>query len=181
MYSASSRHALQPQNVVRVRLAVGDDLTLLHVLALEHADVAPLRDQLLVPSHRPSVVITSRCLPLVSLPKLTVPDASARMRRLLGLARLEQVGNPRQTAGDVAGLGRLLRNTRDDVADVHLSAIRQVDDGAGRQEVVAGISVPGSVSVLPFSSISLTMGRRSLPALPRCFGIRCTDDGRSAR
>ena len=40
--------ALQAQDVVRVRLAVGDDLAPLHVLAFEHDEVAPLRDQLLV-------------------------------------------------------------------------------------------------------------------------------------
>jgi hypothetical protein len=40
--------ALQPQDVVRVRLAVGDDFALLHLFALEHVEMAPLRNQLLV-------------------------------------------------------------------------------------------------------------------------------------
>ena len=40
--------ALQAQDVVRVRLAVRDRLAALDVLALEHRQVAPLRDQLLV-------------------------------------------------------------------------------------------------------------------------------------
>ena len=41
-------HAEQAQDVVRIRLAVDDGLALLHVLAFEHDDVAPLRNQLLV-------------------------------------------------------------------------------------------------------------------------------------
>jgi hypothetical protein len=40
--------ALQAQDVVRVRLAVGDHLAALDLLALEHVEVPPLRDQLLV-------------------------------------------------------------------------------------------------------------------------------------
>src|SRR6185503_3272087 len=40
--------ALQPQDVVRVRLAVGDDLAAQHLFALEDVQVAPLRDELLV-------------------------------------------------------------------------------------------------------------------------------------
>ena len=40
--------ALQAQDVVRVRLAVGDDFAALHGLAFEHVELAPLRNQLLV-------------------------------------------------------------------------------------------------------------------------------------
>jgi hypothetical protein len=40
--------ALQPQDVVRVRLAVRDDFAALDVLALEHRQVAPLRNQFFV-------------------------------------------------------------------------------------------------------------------------------------
>jgi hypothetical protein len=40
--------ALQAQDVVRVRLAVGDDLAAQHLFALEHVQVTPLRNQLLV-------------------------------------------------------------------------------------------------------------------------------------
>ncbi len=40
--------ALQAQDVMRVRLAVGDDFATGHLLAFEHVQLAPLRDQLLV-------------------------------------------------------------------------------------------------------------------------------------
>ena len=40
--------ALQTQDVVRVQLAVRDDFAALHGFTLEHVELAPLRDQLLV-------------------------------------------------------------------------------------------------------------------------------------
>ena len=57
-------------------------------------------------------------------------------RRILRLAGLEQVGHARQTTGDVAGLGRFLRDLGDDVADADRRAILQVDDRARRQQVL---------------------------------------------
>jgi hypothetical protein len=57
-------------------------------------------------------------------------------RGILGLARLEQVGHARQAAGDVAGLGRFLRDLGDHVADADRRAVLQVDDRARRQQVL---------------------------------------------
>ena len=76
-----------------------------------------------------------RRLPLVSLPKLTVPLRSASIAESFGFARLEQIGYPRQTAGDVARLRGFLRNTRDHVADRNLYAVLEADNGAGRQRI----------------------------------------------
>ena len=70
--------------------------------------------------------MTRRCLPLVSLPKLTVPVCFGQDGRLFRLARLEQVGNARQTTGDVAGLRDFLRNTRDHVTDFDLGAVLEL-------------------------------------------------------
>ena len=49
-------------------------------------------------------------------------------RGVLGLARLEQFRHPRQTAGDVAGLGALGRDTRDHVARLHMRTRIDRDD-----------------------------------------------------
>src|SRR5690606_27013834 len=68
--------------------------------------------------------------------------------RLLRLARFEQVGHARQTAGDVAGLGRLLRDTGNDVADIHFGIVGDADDGARRQEVLRGDVGAGQVEVV---------------------------------
>ena len=56
-------------------------------------------------------------------------------RVLLRLARFEQLGDARQTAGDVLGLRGLARDLGDDVAGLDLVAVVDVDVGADRQEV----------------------------------------------
>src|SRR3546814_14934243 len=61
--------------------------------------------------------------------------------RVLGLACLEQVGNARQTAGDIAGLGGFLRDTRNHIAHTHRRPLTQVDDRADRKSVVWAKSV----------------------------------------
>src|SRR5690606_7613299 len=127
--------AQQAQDVVRARLAVHDGLALLHVFALEHDDLAVLRDQLLV-------LLAVRALddqPLLALGVLAEADHAGLLgqdRRVLRLARLEQVGHARQTTGDVAGLGRLLRDLGDHVTHAHRGAVLQVDDRARRQQVL---------------------------------------------
>ena len=56
-----------------------------------------------------------------------------------GSPRLEQLRHPRQTAGDVAGLGAFGRDTRDHVARLHLAAEIDRQNGVDRQQV-AGIA-----------------------------------------
>ena len=54
---------------------------------------------------------------------------------ILGTPRLEQLGNPRQTAGDVARLGALHRDTGEHVAGHHLMAGLDRQDGIDRQQI----------------------------------------------
>ena len=56
-------------------------------------------------------------------------------RGFLRPARLEQLGHPRQTAGDVAGLGALGRDARDDVARLDLGPRVDREDGIDREHV----------------------------------------------
>src|SRR6202035_112553 len=104
---------------MRVRLAVGDDFALLHLFAFEHVEMAPLRDQLLV-LVGPFVGDDQAALALGFLAETDRARALRQNRRILRLTGLEQVGDTRQTTGDVASLGRLLRDTRYDVAHGHL-------------------------------------------------------------
>jgi len=159
------------------QLAVGDHLAPFHALTLEDVDVAPLGNQLL---HLVPVVLGDD-QPLLALGILAEADGAAGLRQqglLLGLAGLEKVRHPRQTAGDVAGLGGLLRDTGQDVADAHLGPVLHADDGARGQEVAGGRSVPRILTSKPFSSSSLTMGRRSLPVAGRCLGSRTSREVR---
>ena len=125
-------HAEQAQNIVRVGFAVGDHFTLLDVFAVEHPDMPPLRDQLLIEDV---AVLVANHQALFTLGFLTEFDDAGFFgedSRFLGLACLEQIRNPWQTAGNITGLGRLLRNTGDDVTHRQFSAVGYVDDGTSR-------------------------------------------------
>ena len=118
-----------------------------------------------------------RCLPLVSLPKLTVPVASARIAGSFGL----RASNRSATRGRPPVMSRVfrrfLRHAGDDVADADFVAVLDRDDGARRQEVVRReASVPGKldrrcpcvVDQLDHRTQVLAGGR------PRCFGSMTT-------
>src|SRR5439155_768645 len=64
-------------------------------------------------------------------------------RVLLGLARLEQLGHARQTAGDVLRLGGLARDAGDHLAGVHLIAVVDGDVGPDREVVARRLVVAG--------------------------------------
>src|SRR6185437_2526720 len=126
--------ALQTQDVVRVRLAVGDHFTTLDGLTLEDVELAPLRNQLLVLL---AVIAGDDQTPL-ALGLLTEADGTRLLRedgRILGLARLEQIRHARQTARDVAGLRRLLRDAGDDVAHRYPRAVLEGHKSARGQRI----------------------------------------------
>ena len=106
--------------------------------------------------------MTTLRLPLVSLPKDTMPSISRDDRVLLRLARLEELGDARQTAGDVLGLRGLARDLRDDVAGLDVVAVVDEDVRADRQEVARLLRFePGSFTVLPSASLIEMRGRVS--------------------
>jgi hypothetical protein len=59
-----------------------------------------------------------------------VPVNSASIPASFGCARFEQFRHARQAAGDVAGLCRFLRKTRQHVANRNLLSVENIDDGA---------------------------------------------------
>src|SRR5690606_2099781 len=67
-------------------------------------------------------------------------------RAVLRPAGLEQLGHPRQTAGDVAGLGAFGRHPREDLARLDLVAVRHRQNRADRQQV-AGLAAVGQAHV----------------------------------
>ena len=96
-----------------------------------------------------SGVTTTLRLPLVSLPKETSAVDLADDRELLRLAGLEELGDARQTAGDVLRLGRLARHLRDDVARARAPDLRR-RSGARRPAAGSAASLPfGRRAVLP--------------------------------
>src|SRR5260370_10864978 len=125
--------ALDRQDVVRRRVALDDEVTLLDHVAFLQMDVLALRDQILLRL----LVLGARLdddatLVLVVLAE---PDRAGGFRDDRGLLRtpcLEQLRHPRQTAGDVPRLGALGRNARDHVARFHAPTRIARDDGVDR-------------------------------------------------
>ena len=101
-------------------IAFDDIVALLHIIALAHADMLALGDQILA---RLQLVVLGlhddAALVLVVLAELDEAVGLGQHGRFLGLARLEQLRHARQTARDVAGLGAFGRNTRQHVAGMH--------------------------------------------------------------
>src|SRR6202163_3376202 len=115
--------ALDRQNVVRRRIAFDDEVALFDDVAVLQMDVLALRNQvlasLLILVHR---LDRDAALVLVVAAKADGARDFRDERRVLRLASLEQFRNPRQTAGDVAGLRAFRGNTREDVAGLDLRA-----------------------------------------------------------
>src|SRR6202011_5769222 len=128
--------ALDRQNVVRRRIAFDDEVALFDDIAVLQMDVLALRDQVLA-SLLGLVHGFDRdaALVLVVAAKADGARDFREDRRILWLASLEQFRNPRQTAGDVAGLGAFRGNTRQDVAGLDLRADVDREDRVNRKHV----------------------------------------------
>src|SRR5690606_21927287 len=119
-------YAFQAQDVVRARRAVRNDFATLDVLALEHRHLAPLRNQYFIVRaavERIHAICRRDDQAALALGFLAEADGARNLRqdgRLFRFARFEEVGNTRQTTGDVAGLRTFLRDTRDNVTDLDL-------------------------------------------------------------
>ncbi len=71
---------------------------------------------------------------------LTETDCTGNLGKngwLFWLTGFEEIGNTRQTTGDVTGLGAFLRNTGNNITDIHLVSVFNTDYSFGRQEVVS--------------------------------------------
>ena len=138
--------ALDAQDVVRVDRALGEAVTGPHLVALVDAHVLP--DRHLV---RPRRALLRRDVHL-ALAALDVAEADDAVdlgddRRILGTPRLEQLGHPGQTAGDVAGLVDLAADLRERVARRDLVAVVHGELRAHRDDEL--LQLLGLLRVLP--------------------------------
>src|ERR1700704_4916775 len=96
------------------------------------------------------------------------PDGARNFRddrRVLRLASLEQFRNPRQTAGDVAGLRAFGGDTREDVAGFHLGADIDGENRIDRKHVA---SLTATRELEDFSILALDDdGRTQIRSAPR--------------
>src|ERR1019366_15568 len=158
--------ALDRQNVVRRRIALDDEIALFDDIAVLQMDVLALRDQvlarLLVLVHR---LDRDAALVLVVAAEADGARDFRDDRRVLWLAGLEQFGNPRQTAGDVTGLGALGGDTRQDVAGLDLGADIDRQNPVDRKHV-AGLTATRELEDL--AVLALDDDRRAqIGAAPR--------------
>ena len=134
-----------------------DDVAVLQV------DVLALRDQVL--DRLGAVVRVQRQATLVLVVAAEL-DRAGLLRddgRILRTARLEQLRHARQTAGDVAGLGALGRDTGEHVAGLDLRARIDREDRVDRQQVagVAAAGELGDLAVLALDDHRRTQVRRA--------------------
>ena len=121
-----------------------------------------------------SLVMIKRRLPLVSLPKLTVPLLSARIAESFGL----RASNRSATRGKPPVMSRVFEDScgiraMTSPTDTFDPSSRLTMAPAG-SAYTAGMSVFAKVTSLPLALVSRTTGRRSLPPEPRCLGSSTT-------
>src|SRR6202048_4040768 len=158
--------ALDRQDVVRRRIAFDDEVALFDDIAVLQMDVLALRDQVLA-SLLGLVHGFDRDAALV-LVVAAEPDGTCDFRddrRVLRLASLEQFRNPRQTAGDVAGLGALGGDTRQDVAGLDLDADVDRQNRVDRKHV-AGLAATRELEDLAVLALD-DDGRTQIRPAPR--------------
>ncbi len=168
-------NAFQAQNVMRVGRTVGNNFTLLDVFTFEHGHLAPFRNQHFVVAaavDRVHTVSRGDDQATLALSFLTEADSTGDFRqdgRLFRFAGFEQVGNTRQTTGDVTGLGTFLRDTGDNVTDIHLLAVFHTHDSLGREEVMRRYIGTRQILFLAFA-VEQGNGRTQFLAAGRTLG-----------
>ena len=135
---------------MRHRAAVHEQIALLHMIAFLYGNILALGEEVF-DGFRALVVgmDDDAALGLVVLAVFDPSRGFGDDRMILRLARLEQLGHPRQTAGDIAGLGGFPGNPRQHVATVNRRAVLDAEDGVDGHEI-ARLGAVGQVQHLAF-------------------------------
>ena len=117
-----------------------------------------------------SLVIMTRCLPLVSLPKEIVPDFSAKIAPSLGL----RASNKSATRGKPPVMSRVLEEACGRRAITSptstLAPLVELTIAPAGSGYCTGILVPSKNTLSPLASSKRTVGRNSRPAVGRLRG-----------
>ena len=126
------------QDVVGYGITVHQRIPLHHVVALLDADVLALGNQVF-PRLAIAVLVGGNdddpSFGLVVLAELDATVDLADDGVILGFAGFEQLRDPRQTAGNIAGLRRFTRNSSEHVASINLLARLHRQDRVHRQKI----------------------------------------------
>src|SRR5690606_1114437 len=170
---------LQAQNVVRVGRAVNDELALVHYLTIVHQNLLFLGDQEFV-ADAVEVRDHQALLALGVLAERHGTRDVCQHAGILGRTRFEQLGHAWQTAGNIAGLLRFLRNTRQNVAHIDLLTVAHGDQGTDRERNAHGVLGAGDLDFLALLIDELDLRTHDL--LGRATGLgRDHHQGRQAR
>src|ERR1035437_7786986 len=144
------------ENVVGVARAIHEWLAGLDPLALLNVDVDAARQRILALL----AVVAGHIDLALSLRHFAVLHDAVNFRddgRLTRLARFEQLGHARQTAGDVLGLGGFARDLGQHVAGVDLVAIVHHQVGVRRHEVLLGFRTQARRAFRPHNNLRLPL------------------------
>ncbi len=108
---------------MRHRVAVEQCVAALHIVAFVDDQVLALGDQIFLRLATVFRRHEDAALGAVILTEFDTTVDVGNDREVLGTTRLEQLGNTRQTAGDVARLGGFPRDTRQHVAGPNLCTV----------------------------------------------------------
>ena len=120
--------SLQAQDIVRIRRAIDNHFAFVHHLAIVHENVLILRDQILM--RRAFEICDDQTL--LALGVLAEGNRAGKLGEhtcIFRRPRFEKLGHTGQTAGNVAGLGRFLRQTCQHVTDRNLLTVGHGDNG----------------------------------------------------
>ena len=106
---------LQTKDVMRIRRAIDNHLTLVDDLTVVHHDVLVLRNQVLV-RHPLKIGDDQTLLTFRILTEGNCPGILRQNASILGGARFEQLSNTWQTARNITGFSRFLWQTRHHIA-----------------------------------------------------------------
>ncbi|RML80683.1 hypothetical protein ALQ89_06468 [Pseudomonas amygdali pv. tabaci] len=165
-------HTQQTQDVVWIARTVGDNFAAVHLFAFEDVQVTPLRNQLFV---RIATVVRGNDQTALALGLFTECDGTAdfcKDRRLFRTTGFEQVGNTRQTTGDVTSLRSFLRNTSDNITDRDLRTVSHTDQGVGRQEVLSRYVSTRQQQILAIQTDHLHSRTDVLAGSRTVFGVK---------
>src|SRR5690554_32319 len=138
--------ALETQDIVRIGRPVDDHFALVHHLAVVHQNLFFLGNQELV-ADAFQVGDDQALLALGVFPERNRTRNFGQHAGILGRTGFEELGHARQTPGNVAGLLRFLRNTRQDLTHLHVLAVAHGDQGANGERDVHGVLGTGNLDL----------------------------------
>ncbi len=118
-----------------VRLTISDNLATVDLFTLKHIQITPLGDQLFILL----TIFVGDNHALLTLGFLAEGNGTGLFRQnctIFWFAGFKQVGNPRQTTGNVTGLGRRLWQTGDNLTNLHSRSVGRADNCTSRQRVL---------------------------------------------